>query len=186
MDNFNKVIQTMLDNQREEIMVDLVYLVVASVILVIVRRIIQEIIIRLTNKKIRDSVYNGSFIYFEDFERNWIVHKRGRKGVSGYKYQDEPGCYVILIFPHKVTDGNFKNYRDVYIGQSINICKRVHSHFTGKGNGNVYADIRYGKEVYVQLVPCHKQNMNSKEKRLINAFNATQSYNMTRGGSRRY
>ena len=42
------------------------------------------------------------------------------------------------------------------------MCKRVHSHFNGKGNGDVYADIKYGK--YVQFYPCGKNELNKIEK----------------------
>ena len=62
-------------------------------------------------------------------------------------------------------------------------ASRVHAHFNGKGNGDVYADVRNGKHVYVQLKPCPKDQMNDLEKSLIAAFHATDSYNSTRGGS---
>lgn len=49
--------------------------------------------------------------------------------------------------------------------------------------GDVYADIKYGKSVYVQLIPCNKIELNTMEKELIRSFNAKQSYNKTGGGS---
>ena len=62
---------------------------------------------------------------------------------------------------------------------------RVRNHLTGHGNGDVYADVRNGKPVFVKIVPCPAQQMNALEKKLIKAFNATSSYNNTAGGSRR-
>jgi hypothetical protein len=31
-----------------------------------------------------------------------------------------------------------------YIGKSTNVFIRINSHFTGKGNGDIYADWKYG------------------------------------------
>lgn len=134
-------------------------------------------------RKIRESIFDGHFLPEKTFERNWIVGgSRGKKGLTGYKYEDGPGCYVILIFNHPVADNDYANYDDVYIGQSVNVCKRVHNHFNGKGNGDVYADVRNGKYAYVQFQRCQKSQMNALEKSLIDAFHATASYNNTKGG----
>lgn len=137
------------------------------------------------NKKIRESIYSERFISYREFEKNWISAKHGNKGLAGYKYNDRPGCYVITIFDNPVLNGDYTQYKNIYIGQSIKMCKRVHDHFNGKGNGEVYADIKYGKHAYVRLVPCSKENLNNVEKKLIRAFNATNSYNKTRGGAKR-
>lgn len=140
--------------------------------------------LRENNEQILNNIYSGCFIYFEDFEKDWISMRQGRNGLAGYKYSDGPGCYVITIYSYPVLDGNFMNYENIYIGQSVNICQRVHNHFTGKGKGDIYADIKYGKYVYVQFVPCDASYMNTMEKELIQAFDATSSYNRTRGGGR--
>lgn len=100
---------------------------------------------------------------------------------GGYKMLDQPGCYVIVTSPS--PDG--KAYENVYVGQSLYVCSRVRNHLTGHGNGDVYADVRNGKPVFVKIVPCPAQQMNALEKKLIKAFNATSSYNNTAGGSRR-
>jgi len=90
-----------------------------------------------------------------------------------------------MIFDDFVNDNNFMDYENIYVGQSVNVCKRVHTHFNGKGNGDVYADIKYGKKVYVRIVPCGKERLNIVEKELIRAFNATNSYNNTQGGGKK-
>ena len=64
-------------------------------------------------------------------------------------------------------------------------CSRVRQHLTGKGNGDVYADFRAGRPVYVRLIACDERDMNAKEKYYIRLFNATASYNRTKGGGRR-
>lgn len=137
------------------------------------------------NKKIKKSIMSQKFIYYRDFENNWICSKSNRGKGVGYKYNDRPGCYVITIYDDWVRNNNFMKYENIYVGQSINVCQRVHNHFNGKGNGDIYADIKYGKKVYVRIVPCDKKKMNTLEKDLIGAFNATNSYNHTKGGGLR-
>lgn len=136
-------------------------------------------------RRIREKIYAGKFMYYKTFEKNWIISsgKNKSKKQKGLKYEDGPGCYVITIYKRPVAHFNYKNYENIYIGQSVNVYKRVHNHFNGKGNGDVYADIKYGKHVYVRFVRCKKADLNKKEIELISAFNATQSYNKTRGGA---
>ena len=102
----------------------------------------------------------------------------------GYKYNDVSGCYVIQIFSNPPTDEE-QQYENVYIGQSVRAFERVRNHLTGHGNGDVYADAKYGKYIRIQIVPCEKNMLNNLEKDLISAFSATDSYNKTRGGGKR-
>lgn len=138
---------------------------------------------RVTNARLRRRIRSGRFIHYTDFEENWRTHDDSG-GKTGYKYNDFPGCYVIMIFEKKVHFGRFKGYDNIYIGQSVNVCQRVHNHFCGKGKGDVYADIKYGMEAYVRIIPCKVKKLNKTEKRLIEAFDATSSYNRTRGGAK--
>lgn len=111
--------------------------------------------------RIRDNVYKGGFISAEEFQRDWISMKaNGRKGVAGYKYEDGAGCYVIESFPVGTENPDFSHPDEVYVGQSLHICNRV-------------------------MERCEEPQMNDLEKRLIDAFHATESYNSTRGGARR-
>lgn len=105
-----------------------------------------------------------------------------------YRVIDRPGCYIITIYNKKPKRSKLmacKGYDEIYIGQSINVYHRVRNHFTGHGNGDVYADVKYGKAVYVRFVPCYKSQLNAVEKRLIDDYDATKSYNVTSGGSKR-
>ena len=126
---------------------------------------------------------NNRFIYYKDFEKNWICSWKGNKGIDGYKLRERPGCYVILVFNRWVTLGRFYKYRDVYVGQSLYMYSRVHDHLNGNGCGDIYADVKYKKKVYVKCIPCNKNKMNELEKKLIEKYDATSSYNTTRGGS---
>ena len=138
---------------------------------------------RVTAARLRKRIRSGRFIHYTDFEENWRTEDADGNR-TGYKYNDFSGCYVIMIFEKKVHFGRFKGYDNIYIGQSVNVCQRVHNHFCGKGKGDVYADIKYGMEAYVRIIPCKVKKLNKTEKRLIEAFNATESYNRTRGGAK--
>lgn len=130
----------------------------------------------------RREVISSVPISAQDFLANW--HVGGRNSGFGYYAIDNPGCYAILINSFPLANGDV-TYDDVYVGQSIHVCQRVRQHLTGHGNGDVYADVREGKDVQVRIVPCSKSEMNVIERNLISAFHATDSYNRTCGGSRR-
>lgn len=130
----------------------------------------------------RRQVMESDPISAQEFLANWRVGKRG-SGL-GYAAIDCPGCYVILTNPVIQVNGDTE-YEAVYVGQSVRVCSRVRQHFTGHGNGDVYADVRAGKDVQLRIIPCDEQEMNDTECELIDTFNATNSYNRTRGGSRR-
>lgn len=136
-------------------------------------------------ERLRREAANGEAIYYKDFLDEWIVAgKPNRK--KGYKYNDFSGCYVITIYNRKLipySRRKYLAYKNVYVGQSINVHQRVRNHLVGKGNGDVYADVKYGKEAYVRFFPCRREKMNDLEKMLIGAFCATESYNKTEGGS---
>ncbi len=104
-----------------------------------------------------------------------------------YRKNDTSGCYIILIYkrkPRQSTVHKCKRYENIYIGQSVNMYKRVHNHLTGHGNGDVYADVKYGRHVYMKFIPCDITQLNEFEIRLIEEYNATQSYNRTKGGAK--
>lgn len=148
--------------------------------------ILMLLLVFITNRKknkLKREIYSGTFLYYKDFEQRWIAKDKSR---TGFKYEDGPGCYVITIYHRPVKRNRWKNYENIYIGQSVNVYQRVHNHFNGKGNGDIYADIKYGKHVYVRFIRCQKQEMNDLEKELIATFDATSSYNKTKGGATKW
>ncbi len=134
---------------------------------------------RRRNEEIRKRVLGGTFLSADQFESD-----RAYSGLGDLSDPDSDvsGCYVILIFEAPVMDGNYDGYWHGYIGQSIHVVSRVHSHLTGSGNGDVYADRKYGKHVYVRIVTCPVAELNSLEVRLIAAFDWDRLYNKSRGG----
>lgn len=72
-----------------------------------------------------------------------------------------------------------------YVGQGKEILNRVNSHFTGKGNGDVYADYKYGDKFTIKMIALEKsgfKTLNDLERNTIMTYDAFASgYNKTRG-----
>ena len=72
-----------------------------------------------------------------------------------------------------------------YVGQSVKLIGRVNNHFTGHGNGDVYADWKNGDKFTIKMIKLEGSgysSLNALEKDMIRAFNAyTKGYNKTRG-----
>lgn len=88
---------------------------------------------------------------------------------------DFTGVYVI----HNTTkDMN-------YVGQSVRVVGRVTRHFTGHGNGDVYADYKYGDDFTIKVVSLHEsgyESLDALERDAIRAYAAYDcGYNRTRG-----
>ena len=88
---------------------------------------------------------------------------------------DITGVYVLR---NKTND-------KCYVGQSSKVIDRAAAHLTGQGNGDVYADFKYGAEFEVALIPLNGSGYNSLdelERETIKAYNAFDTgYNRTRG-----
>lgn len=70
-----------------------------------------------------------------------------------------------------------------YVGQSVDVFKRVSSHFMGRGNGDVYADYKYGNQFKITLFPLQSpfNSLNSMERTMIRYYDANYGYNKTKG-----
>ena len=72
-----------------------------------------------------------------------------------------------------------------YVGQAQRVFDRVYQHFTGKGNGDVYADYKYGQQFLIQMIALKNtdfSSLNELERYMIQRYDAYYSgYNKTRG-----
>lgn len=89
--------------------------------------------------------------------------------------QDFTGCYIL----HNAT-------KDIYyVGQAVSVLQRVAQHLTGHGNGDVYADYKYGDIFTVKAVKLSQSgydSLNELERDLIAAYDAYENgYNRTHG-----
>lgn len=104
----------------------------------------------------------------------FLRHRRAVMA-SNVQPEDFPGCYII----HNHSKDRY------YVGQSVHVLRRVANHFTGKGNGDVYADLKYGDEFTVRLealLGSGYLNLDDLERALIAKYDAYDNgYNKTRG-----
>ena len=95
-----------------------------------------------------------------------------KKASAKYNFR---GVYVI-----------YNRTREMYyVGQAVKILDRVNNHFTGHGNGDVYADYKYGNKFEINLIPLKGsgcKTLNELERKAIETYNAyDKGYNKTRG-----
>ena len=146
-------------------------IVAAAAVAVVIVILLIRSLTRPLSQKIEKKIRRKEYISKEEFFVSWKENK-----------EDYPGCYVILIYDKKLIL-NPMHYDDIYVGQSVNVRKRVFSHLMGHGNGNVYYGLKSGCRVYVIIIKCRRKKLNQAEKELIDYFDATASLNMTRGGA---
>lgn len=72
-----------------------------------------------------------------------------------------------------------------YVGQAKKLFFRVNQHFTGHGNGDIYADYKYGDKFEIKIVKLSESgydDLDLLEKDLIKKYDAYESgYNKTHG-----
>lgn len=97
--------------------------------------------------------------------------------LNTYIRYDFEGVYII----HNISKDKY------YVGQSINVVGRVRNHLKGSGNGDVYADFKYGDNFEVILIALEDTeytNLNDLERNCIAAYHAfDKGYNKNRGNS---
>ncbi len=100
----------------------------------------------------------------------------GRSHIS--TLEDFVGVYVLY--------NETKNL--YYVGQAKKVLQRVNAHFTGHGNGDVYADYKYGDSFKIRtisLVNSGYTSLDRLEKETIASYDAySKGYNKTRGNGR--
>lgn len=100
----------------------------------------------------------------------------GGKGSPKYAlYHNFEGVYILYN----------KTKNMYYVGQAKKIFDRVNSHFSGRGNGDVYADYKYGDEFTIKMISLENSgfdSLNALERAAISKYNAfARGYNKTRG-----
>lgn len=118
----------------------------------------------------------GNQMPAEQFLQNWEI-QNGAGVHAGEGYMAFGGCYVIATYDHVVKKGDFSKFRDLYVGKAQSIGASVHADLTGKGNVDVYADVKYKQHVYILVYPCPSDKLDELEASLVTALDADQSYN---------
>jgi hypothetical protein len=98
--------------------------------------------------------------------------KGKRQYASNYNFA---GVYILL--------NKTKNL--YYVGQGQQLLDRVNNHFAGNGNGDVYADYKYGDDFTIKMIALENSEfdtLNDLERNTIAVFNSyAKGYNKTRG-----
>lgn len=85
------------------------------------------------------------------------------------------GVYIL----HNKTKDRY------YVGQGQKVANRVNAHFSGRGNGDVYADHKYGDVWTIRIIELNQsgfKTLNTLEREAIAYYDAyTHGYNKTRG-----
>ena len=99
----------------------------------------------------------------------------GRGSPSYARTKNFAGVYILFN----------KTKNMYYVGQATKILDRVNNHFTGKGNGDVYADYKYGDSFTIKMIALENSgfdNLNDLERNTIARYNSfSRGYNKTRG-----
>lgn len=167
-------------------LIGLIYISVGVILIFLISKKQQELEAQrqrereIERQKIKNWLNNPDGIVYEQWQL--IARKYGSVGDFKLKYQglkgklkeaDHSAIYVL-----KNLANDF-----YYVGQSINVYRRVNQHFSGKGNGNVYADYKYGQDFQVNIIPVEKGRLNEIEFNLIKILNANgaKGYNISKG-----
>ncbi|MCM1494263.1 MAG: GIY-YIG nuclease family protein [Bacteroides sp.] len=143
-------------------------LIVIACIIPIVRTI------RIKNK-VRKLADNALEVTPQEFFRirNSSNGGRGKKHIS--TQYDFAGVYILY--------NHTKNM--YYVGQGKKVFQRVNNHFTGHGNGDVYADYKYGDDFTIKMIALENNGfstLNELERNTIATYDAySKGYNKTQG-----
>ena len=100
----------------------------------------------------------------------------GGRGKPSYALmQNFEGVYIL----HNKTKNMY------YVGQGRQVLNRINAHFTGRGNGDVYADYKYGDVFTIKAIALQQSgfsSLNKLERNTILTYNSfATGYNKTRG-----
>lgn len=129
----------------------------------------------ITKSKIKGLANNSAEMTPEEFfrVRNASLGGKGKKHIS--TSQDFVGVYVLY--------NESKNM--YYVGQAKKVLQRINAHLTGHGNGDVYADYKYGDSFKIKAISFANsgyESIDKLEKDTIQTYNAfSKGYNKTRG-----
>lgn len=149
-----------------------IWIYLTFIILAIIIPMVRTIRIKSKIRKLSDNALEVTTKEFFSI-RNSSNGGRGKKHIST-KY-DFAGVYILY--------NHTKNM--YYVGQGKKVFQRVNNHFTGHGNGDVYADYKYGDEFTIKMIALENSGfntLNELERNTIKTYDAySKGYNKTRG-----
>nr|WP_238439322.1 GIY-YIG nuclease family protein [Bacillus cereus] len=130
-------------------------------------------------KKIREQIFGLANNTLELTTKEFLEMRNKSFGGKGRAlYSNNYNFAGVYILHNKSKDL-------YYVGQGKQVLNRVNNHFTGKGNGDVYADYKYGDYWTIKMIALEKSGfntLNELERYAIETYDAyKRGYNKTRG-----
>ncbi|PEK39208.1 hypothetical protein CN586_29070 [Bacillus toyonensis] len=130
-------------------------------------------------KKIREQIFGLANNTLELTTKEFLEMRNKSFGGKGRAlYSNNYNFAGVYILHNKSKDL-------YYVGQGKKVLNRVNNHFTGKGNGDVYADYKYGDYWTIKMIALEKSGfntLNELERHAIETYNSyKRGYNKTRG-----
>ncbi|MFJ7765761.1 GIY-YIG nuclease family protein [Bacillus toyonensis] len=155
---------------------DFLYLLPVIVIVFIILMFIFQV---RQQKKIREQIFGLANNTLELTTKEFLEMRNKSFGGKGRAlYSNNYNFAGVYILHNKSKDL-------YYVGQGKQVLNRVNNHFTGKGNGDVYADYKYGDYWTIKMIALEKSGfntLNELERYAIETYNSYNGgYNKTRG-----
>ncbi|MFR0869788.1 MAG: hypothetical protein ACLSGS_12650, partial [Adlercreutzia sp.] len=88
-----------------------------------------------------------------------LKHDSGDCGdVSAGRFVSFPGCYVAITYGEKFSGKHIAEYREARVFYSDNMGRSIIDDIEGRGDADIYADVKYGQGVRFYLFPCDEEN----------------------------
>lgn len=148
------------------------FIVIVFIILMFIFQVRQQ-------KKIREQIFGLANNTLELTTKEFLEMRNKSFGGKGRAlYSNNYNFAGVYILHNKSKDL-------YYVGQGKQVLNRVNNHFTGKGNGDVYADYKYGDYWTIKMIALEKSGfntLNELERYAIETYDAyKRGYNKTRG-----
>lgn len=151
---------------------------ITTIIIISIKRKKQK---KVKNDKIKNQIENLANNAIEMTAQEFMAMRKmtlGSKGRAPLTLANNfAGVYILYNKTKKIY----------YIGQSQKVLNRVNLHFTGKGNGDVYADYKYGNKFTIRIISLEHsgyKSLNELERHIILTYDSfATGYNKTRGNN---
>lgn len=172
MNSYVNFIDNILENTTKNHIIFLVGVYILISIVIVIFRILRKWQI---NIQIDNLANNAIEMTPEEFMKMRNASFGGRGRPSYALTRNFAGVYIL-----------YNETKDMYyVGQGKQVLNRVNNHFTGKGNGDVYADYKYGDIFSIKMIALKNsrfKTLNELERHTIARYNAfSKGYNKTRG-----
>ena len=128
---------------------------------------------RSTARRIHRLAKNKTAMTPEEFAEFRL--EKDSKGLTMSAAHNFPGVYLLYNETKSIY----------YVGQGERVLDRVNMHFTGKGNGDVYADYKFGDRFSIRIIGLKSSGfdtLNELERYAIEEYRACETgYNRQRG-----